>query len=69
MELAQANLERVIHISNVVGFHERVLLPCAHQLWECSQETLNADAAHVHKLARHQGLAGLGDQGGSKHHL
>mmetsp|Transcript_40248 Transcript_40248/g.104177 ORF Transcript_40248/g.104177 Transcript_40248/m.104177 type:complete len:594 (-) Transcript_40248:31-1812(-) len=61
-------LQRVVHISHSVGLHKGVLLPGAHQFGECREQALDADAAHVHKLAGHQRFAGLCDQRGCEDH-
>ena len=53
-----AHLHGLVDIAHVLRLHVGVLLPTAHQLGKGGQQALNADAAHVHILPRHQGCSG-----------
>jgi hypothetical protein len=52
------DLHGLVHIADVLRLHVRMLLARAHQLGEGSQETLDADSAHVHILPAHKGCRG-----------
>ena len=53
-----AHLHGLVDVAHVFRLHVGVLLPAAHQLRKGGQQALNADAAHVHILPRHQGCSG-----------
>lgn len=62
-------LQRLVHVSNAVRFHKRVLLACVHQFRESSQKTLDSCSGHFDKLPRHDGLTGLGAHCCCQQHL
>jgi len=56
-------LEGLVHVPDRLGLHVGVLLGVADQFGEGGQQALDAHAVHLAELARHQRLAGAGDDG------
>jgi hypothetical protein len=61
--------QRLIDISDSIGFHIGVLLGMTDKFGKGSQETLHAQSVHLHKLARDEGFALSSANGCGQDHL